>query len=119
MVTALTGFAAEDVLGCNCRFLQTERTSEAARDRMRAAQAAGEPVRETLLNRRADGTLFWNELLLSPVRSSAGEVTHVVGHQVDVTSRVTAHAAHDRFLEAERRARSSPDRSFGAGHPAD
>ncbi|MEZ0164778.1 PAS domain-containing protein [Kineococcus sp. LSe6-4] len=71
-----------------------------------ALDAAGEPVRETLLNRRADGSVFWNELLLAPVRHGGGDVTHVAGYQVDVTSRVTAHAAHDRFLEAERRARA-------------
>ncbi|MEW1956937.1 PAS domain-containing protein [Kineococcus sp. NPDC059986] len=109
--TALTGYPAERVLGVNCRFLQTEQTSENARARIRDALAAGEPVRETLLNRRADGSVFWNELLLAPLRAEGDVVTHVAGYQVDVTSRVTAHAAHDRFLEAERRARSQAGRT--------
>ena len=108
--TALTGYPAERVLGVNCRFLQTDQTSESSRARIRDALATGEPVRETLLNRRADGSVLWNELL-APIRYGGGDVTHVAGYQVDVTSRVTAHAAHDRFLEAERRARSQAGRT--------
>ncbi|MEZ0493813.1 PAS domain-containing protein [Kineococcus sp. TBRC 1896] len=109
--TTLTGYPAGRVLGVNCRFLQTEQTSESSRARIREALTAGDPVRETLLNRRADGSVFWNELLLAPIRAGGGDVTHVAGYQVDVTSRVTAHAAHDRFLEAERRARSQAGRT--------
>lgn len=106
----LTGYTEQDVLGFNCRFLQTEHTSDSARARIREALAAGEPVRETLLNRRADGSVFWNELLLAPIRHGGAQVTHFVGYQVDVTSRVSAHAAHDRFLEAEHRARTNARR---------
>jgi PAS domain S-box-containing protein len=100
----LTGYRLEDVLGRNCRFLQTGTTNAAATTRMRQALAAGEAVQETLLNRRADGSVFWNELMIGPVRARAGQVTHFVGYQADVSARVKARAAHDRFLEAEQRA---------------
>lgn len=109
--TTLTGYAADRVLGVNCRFLQTDQTSDSSRARIRDALERGEPIRETLLNRRADGSVFWNELLLAPIRHGGEDVTHIAGYQVDVTTRVTAHAAHDRFLEAERRAWSQAGRT--------
>ena len=38
-----------------------------------------------LLNYRKDGTPFWNELWISPVRDGRGKVTHWVSVQADVT----------------------------------
>lgn len=111
----LTGYPLHDVVGRNCRFLQTGTTNGAATARMRQALAAGRPVRETLLNRRLDGSVFWNELLIGPVRDRDGLTTHFVGYQVDVSARVKAHAAHDRFLEAEQRAWA---KSLRTGHLA-
>jgi PAS domain S-box-containing protein len=47
---ALTGYAAEDVLGRNCRYLQGPGTDPAAIAAIRDAVAAGREVRTTLLN---------------------------------------------------------------------
>jgi Beta-galactosidase/His Kinase A (phospho-acceptor) domain/PAS domain len=44
-------------------------------------------------NYRKDGTMFWNELALSPIRDRHGEVTHWVGIQNDVSVRVTVEEA--------------------------
>jgi PAS domain S-box-containing protein len=45
----------------------------------------GRECRVVLRNYRRDGSLFWNELHLSPVRDDAGRVTHFVGIQTDIT----------------------------------
>jgi diguanylate cyclase (GGDEF)-like protein len=42
----------------------------------------------TLRNYRKDGSLFWNELSLSPIYSAAGELTHYIGMQRDITDRI-------------------------------
>lgn len=84
----LTGYPAEEALGRNCRFLQGPDTEPGAVDRLRAAIAAGEEVKLTLRNHRRDGTAFWNELLVVPVRDDAGAVTHFLGLQTDVTHAV-------------------------------
>jgi PAS domain-containing protein len=52
-----------------------------------------------------DGSTFWNEVTISPMLDDAGELTHFVGIQADVTARVEAGAERDRALEAERTAR--------------
>jgi len=86
----LAGYRAEQLLGRNCRILQGPDTDPAAVALLRERIAAGQEVRTRLLNYRSDGTSWWNEVHLSPVRDSSGELTHYVGIQQDVTERMTA-----------------------------
>jgi PAS domain S-box-containing protein len=86
----VTGYPADEVLGRNCRFLQGPGTDPAAVARLRAGIAECRDVSVTLLNHRADGAAFWNEVTVSPVRDARGRVTHFVGLQADVTARVVA-----------------------------
>ena len=85
--TRLTGYAAEEALGRSPRFLQGPGTDRAALDRTRASLAAGEAFRGEVLNYRADGSTYWIEWLITPVRSVDGRVTHWVAAQRDVTER--------------------------------
>jgi PAS domain S-box-containing protein len=98
----VTGYAASDVLGTNCRFLQGVGTDPEAIARISAAIRAGRTVAETLVNYRSDGTPFWNQVVISPILDAAGEVTHYVGIQADVTERVEAQLARDEALNAAR-----------------
>ncbi|WP_432484948.1 PP2C family protein-serine/threonine phosphatase [Kineococcus esterisolvens] len=100
----VTGYG-RDVLGTNCRFLQGPQTDRAAVRRIGRALRSGETVSELLLNYRKDGTAFWNEVVISPVRDAAGRVTHHVGVQSDVTLRVQAERERDAALAIARDAR--------------
>ena len=83
----LTGYGADDLLGRNCGFLQGPVTDEDSVDRLREGIAAAEPVSTELVNYRADGTPFWNQVRVSPVADDAGDVTRFLGFQADVTER--------------------------------
>ena len=89
----LAGHPAADVLGRNCRFLQSPDTDVAAVARMREAIAAGAECREVLLNVRADGSTWWNECHLTPVPDATGTVVQYIGIQTDVTDRVETERA--------------------------
>jgi len=89
----LSGFPAAEMLGRNCRFLQLPDTDPSAVGRVRAAIAAGREVREVLLNRRADGSTWWNECHLTPVTDADGRVVQYIGVQADVTAQVEAERA--------------------------
>ena len=90
----LAGFPQAEVLGRNCRFLQSPDTDPAAVARIRAAIDRGEECRETVLNLRGpDRTPWWNEIHLSPVVDDAGTVVRYIGVQHDVTARVEAERA--------------------------
>ena len=100
-----TGYAPEEALGRNCRFLQGPETDPAGPAAIRAALEAGEEVTVTLLNRRRDGTAFWNQVSINPIRDADGVVTHFVGIQHDVTERVEADRDRAAAYRAERLAR--------------
>jgi diguanylate cyclase (GGDEF)-like protein/PAS domain S-box-containing protein len=88
----MTGYAVEEILGRNCRFLQgpdTDPTAVRALADLVRSEATGAV---TLLNYRKDGRPWWNEVTLSPMRDAAGVVTHMIGVQQDVTARVRAEA---------------------------
>jgi len=95
--TTLTGYAAEEVRGRNCRLLQCPDTDRGTVHRLRAGLARGDDVQEILLNARKDGSEFWNQLAITQLRGDDGRVTHRVGVQVDVTAEAVGEAA--RTLE--------------------
>jgi len=83
----ITGYTREDVLGKNCRFLQgTDRDQPGLTD-IRQAIREGVPGKAEVRNYKKDGTLFWNELFIAPVRSKQGTLTHFIGVQTDITHR--------------------------------
>jgi PAS domain S-box-containing protein len=84
----LTGYARDEVIGRNCRFLQGPDTDPAAVKRLREAITHGRDTVETLLNYRRDGTPFWNNLSLAAVHDGSGALTHFVGVLNDITDRV-------------------------------
>lgn len=85
---ALTGYTLEDCRGKNCRFLQRDDRNQPGLTLLREAIRDGSNTVAILRNYKKDGTPFWNELSLSPIRSKEGEVTHFIGIQEDVTERV-------------------------------
>jgi PAS domain S-box-containing protein len=92
----LTGYDRSEAIGRNCRFLQGEETDPGAVAALRTGIDAGEPVSVELLNYRADGERFWNEVTVAPLSDDSGEVTHFVGFQDDVSDRKDAELAAER-----------------------
>ncbi|HWO99999.1 MAG TPA: PAS domain S-box protein [Methylococcus sp.] len=86
-LSRITGYSREELMHHSMRMLQGPDTDPEAIEKIRGAIRAGQPCEVTLKNYRKDGTLFWNELLISPVRDEEGVVTHYIGIQTDVTER--------------------------------
>lgn len=86
--TEMTGYEPDDVIGCNCRFLQGPDTSRASVAQIRKTLRDETASTVLLLNYRKDGTRFWNRFQLSPVHDEAGELSAYLGMQVDITDDV-------------------------------
>lgn len=86
--TEQTGYDEAAAIDRNCRFLQGEGTDPETVAEIRRAVDAEKPVSTTIRNYRADGTSFWNELEVAPVRDDEGDVINYIGFQQDVTERV-------------------------------
>ncbi|MDX1547706.1 MAG: PAS domain S-box protein, partial [Rhodothermales bacterium] len=113
----MTGYAVDEAMGRNCRFLQGDDTGQAAIQEIRSAIAEGRQTRVTLRNYRKDGTLFWNELTLYPLHDATGALTHYVGIQRDVTERRQAQEQLERInRKLEQRNRELQDFAYVASH---
>jgi diguanylate cyclase (GGDEF)-like protein/PAS domain S-box-containing protein len=88
----LTGYSASEVLGRNCKLLQGPDTDPRSIAVLGDAVAEGREGYATLLNYRADGTPFWNEVSVAPQRDREGNVIRYLGAQKDVTARMRADA---------------------------
>ena len=98
-----TGYAAEEALGRNCRFLQGEDRDQPGLEELRAAVREGRHCTVVLRNYRKDGALFYNELSVYPVRDENDRVMNFVGVQNDVTERRRTEEALREIRRAERR----------------
>lgn len=85
---ALSGYPAAELLGRNLRLLQGEDREQDGLNRLREALGAGESCRVLLRNRRKDGTLFWNEMTVVPLRDADGRISHFAGFHRDAGDRL-------------------------------
>ncbi|MDX1721858.1 MAG: PAS domain-containing protein [Pseudomonas sp.] len=96
----LTGYAREDILYQDCRFLQADDRDQSGLTAIRAAIKANQPCRQIIRNYRKDGSAFWNELSITPVFNEADQLTYYIGIQKNVTEQVQAQE-RVKQLEAE------------------
>jgi PAS domain S-box-containing protein len=86
----ITGYEGHEVLGMNCKLLQRDDVNQPGLDTIRQAISKGQSCQVVLRNYRKDGSLFYNDVAISPVLSPEGVVTHYVGVQTDITDRIAA-----------------------------
>ena len=86
----MTGYSLEEVLGKNCRFLQCDDRDQEGILKMRDAFKNGHTCKVILRNYKKNGTLFWNDLTITPIKNSKGIVTNYIGIQNDITKRKEA-----------------------------
>jgi PAS domain S-box-containing protein/diguanylate cyclase (GGDEF)-like protein len=83
--TSITGYSQTEALGKNCRYLQGNDHLQPEIEQLRDALRRGEGAVVTMRNYRKDGTLFWNELTLSPHLGPDGRIDYYVGLIRNVT----------------------------------
>jgi diguanylate cyclase (GGDEF)-like protein/PAS domain S-box-containing protein len=84
----MCGYPASALLGTNLRMLQGADRDQEGRQRIKEALERGESARVLIRNYRPDGTLFWNEIVVQPVRDATGKVTQFIGYHRDASDRL-------------------------------
>lgn len=79
-----TGYAPEDVIGHNCRFLQGPNTDPHDRKELRDAIKAQREIAIDVLNYRKNGDEFHNRLFITPVRAREGRDLYFLGLQHEI-----------------------------------
>jgi diguanylate cyclase (GGDEF)-like protein/PAS domain S-box-containing protein len=83
--TQITGYQMTDALGRNLSLLNGEDHDQSGLDIIRFAIHQRQSGQAIVRNYRKDGTLFWNELNIAPLKNDLGEVTHFVVIIDDIT----------------------------------
>lgn len=89
----LTGYAENEVLGQSTHFLNGPLTDRAAVEKIGLALQDSRACRVTVRHYRKNGTPFWNEVTLSPVKNRAGDIIQFIWVLNDVTQRQQAEEA--------------------------
>ena len=89
-VEQITGYHAAETIGKNCRVWQGADTDPEEVGKLRTALVLEQGCTVTLRNYKKDGSEFWNEISVSPIRNLGGSVTHCVGVQQDVSDKLHA-----------------------------
>lgn len=81
----ITGYASEEVLGANPRVLKSGKHDEAFYQHLWKTIIDGGVWRDTLINKKKDGSLFEEAATISPIRNSSGKIVNYVAVKRDVT----------------------------------
>lgn len=85
--TEITGYRLEDMHGQNPHVLQSGLTPQATYRALWRTIRSGKPWYGEILNRRKDGSLFWEWAAIAPIIDAHGSITHFVGIKEDITMR--------------------------------
>ncbi len=84
----MTGYTSDESLYKDCRFLQREDKQPHTNRKIRQAIEDEESVRVVLRNYKKDGTLFWNELTITPYFDKVDKVMYYIGVQRDLGTNI-------------------------------
>lgn len=82
----ITGYCHDEVIGQPFRTLQNDYRDQPGIEEIRSALREQREACATLRSLRKDGSLFWNDTYISPVRDADGSVSHFVVTQYDITA---------------------------------
>ncbi|MFK7768162.1 MAG: PAS domain S-box protein [Mariniblastus sp.] len=89
----ITGYNKSEIIGNNWRFLQGPESDPAPFDAVQLAIQEEQECVVTVHALRKNGSLFWNEVSLSPIRDACGNLTHFLEIHSDITDRRIAEDA--------------------------
>lgn len=100
----LTGYAADEVIGHNCRFLQGADTTEEMRRPLREFVRGTEPQsgRFPILNYRKDGTSFLNFVFMTRLLDRDGSPRFLLASQFDMTTAMRRNRLPQNDMELTR-----------------
>lgn len=99
----MTGYSQDEVLEKSPDFLlETDKNQEGLRKIYDAIQI-GQSCCVTLRNERKNGSLFWNEVSLSPVKDEQENIIYYIWIQADISERIKAQEEKQRYEVALKR----------------
>jgi PAS domain S-box-containing protein len=84
--TTMTGYTQGEVIGKTPRILQGELTSRTELKKIQIALQNGFPIRTELINYHKNGSTYWVEVNIVPIRDEQEKITHFVSVQRNIST---------------------------------
>ncbi len=84
----LTGYSSDEVIGLSPNFLRSGKHCREFYQDMWTTILSGDVWTGEVINRRKDGTLYHEEMTITPVRAAGGSSSHYVAIKKDVTEKL-------------------------------
>ena len=97
-VTTITGYSPGEVIGQNPRIFKSGEHPAESYTQLWQTITAGRPWWGEMINRRKDGSLYTEEMTVTPIQNEGGEITHFIAIKQDISARKQA----ERELERSR-----------------
>ncbi|HTZ96275.1 MAG TPA: PAS domain S-box protein [Terriglobales bacterium] len=101
--TRMTGYAMEEAVSQNPRLLKSGRHGNTFYANLWSTISAGKVWHGEITNRRKDGTLYDEEMTITPVASNQGVISHYIAIKQDISARKQAETALQQAEEKYRR----------------
>lgn len=85
--TQISGYQGDEIIGKTPRMLQGEKTDKAILKKCRAALEAGQPFQAEMINYHKNGSAYWLDISIIPIRNEHGRITHFAAIERDSTER--------------------------------
>ncbi len=95
----LTGYSAAEAIGTTPALIKSDRHDDAFFHKLWDTILAGRIFQETLVNRRKDGGLFYEEKTIAPLFDNRRQIASFVSTGRDVTDRIRAEETRGQLLE--------------------
>ena len=115
----LTGYRKEEVIGRKTYFLRSGFHDDRFYEEMKEVIGSGGVYRGTLTNRKKDGSLYYEQKTISPLKNQDGEITHYISTGHDITELVEAEEkarAHQAELTHVARLSTLGEMTSGLAH---
>lgn len=98
---SLTGYGRDEVIGLSTAMLKSGEQDEAFYEDLWKVISSGHVWQGEMVNRKKDGTLYPEEMTITPVRDDRGRVTHFIAIKQDISIRKQAEAEITKRFEIE------------------
>ena len=93
-----SGYSATEALGANPRVLKSGLQDSSFYKKLWATIAAGETWRDVFINKRKDGSFYYEDANIFPIKTEDGEIINYAAVKRDITAQMEA----DKALKEER-----------------
>lgn len=124
-----TGYTREEAIGCTPNIVKSGEIDKSFYLQLWKNISEGEVFRDVFVNKRKNGSLYYEEKTITPMRDANGKITHFISSGKDITDRMRTHerlqylAHHDvltglpnRLLFTDRLAQAIKDGNRSGSH---